>query len=112
MIYNVNGIEISSEMLNKYFDTLINKIFAILGVYEDCEEINDFSSYDIYLDRVLTELTGGYYMIGFDNFVSLSNILTGIKYSETINHRKVKSLVFHCISMVKKMKVEESGDLK
>lgn len=112
MIYNVNGIEISGEMLNKYFDTLINKIFAVLGVYEDCEEIKDFSSYDIYLDRVLTELTGGYYIIGFDNFVSLSNILAGIKYSENINHRKVKSLVFHCISIVKKMKVGEGCDVE
>lgn len=112
MIYNINGIEISDEILNKYFDALINKIFAILGVYEDCDKIKDFSNYDIYLDRVLTELSGGYYVIGFDNFISLSNILTGIKYSDKINHRKVKSLVFHCISMIKKMKVEESGDVK
>ena len=105
MIYNINGIEISGEVLNKYLDTLINKLFAILGVYEDCDKIKDFSNYNIYLDRVITELVGGYYVIGESNFISLSNILTGIKYYENINHKKVKSLIFHCISIVKKMKV-------
>lgn len=110
MVYNISGIEVSGKTLNKYLDTLINKVFAILGVYEDCEEINDFYTYDTYLDRVITELTGGYYVIGFNNFVSLVNILTGIKYSEELSHKRVKSLVFHCISIIKKMKVEDGED--
>ena len=112
MVYNINGIEISDEMLDKYFDILINKIFAILGIYEDCEEAEDFSNYNVYLDRVITELTGGYYVIGFENFISLTNILTGIKYSDEINHKKVKSLVFHCISIIKKMKLAGNSDTK
>ena len=112
MGYNINGIEISGEVLNKYFDTLVNKIFAILGIYEDCEKTQDFINYDTYLDRVIIELSGGYYVIGFNNFISLSNILSGIKHSDSLNHKKVKSLVFHCISIVKKMKVPENGDIK
>ena len=30
MGYKINGIEVSKEILNNYFDSLVNKIFAIL----------------------------------------------------------------------------------
>lgn len=105
MSCNINGIEISNEELNKYYDKLINKIFAILGVYEDCEKESDFSNYVVYIDRVLTELVGGYYLMNSEEFLSLYNILLGIKSSDNFNHKKIKSIVFHCISVVKKMKV-------
>lgn len=104
MIYNINNIKVSKDSLNEYLDSLINKLFAILGIYEDCEKINDFSNYDIYVDRILTEITGCYYSIGFKNFLSISNILIGMKHTENINHKKVKSLVFHCISIINKIK--------
>ena len=105
MSCNINGIEISNEELNKYYDKLINKIFAILGVYEDCEKESNFDNYTIYIDRVLTELIGGYYLMDSEAFLSLYNILLGIKSSNDNNHKKIKSIVFHCISVVKKMKV-------
>ena len=105
MNYNVNGVTLDSEDVSLYCESLINKIFAILGIYEDCENAGNFDTFSVYVDRVCLEIAGGYEVLGINNFLSLSNILAGIKESEELNHKKVKSIVFHCISIVKKTKV-------
>lgn len=110
MSYKTNNIEFSNEILEDYLDKLINKIFAVLAIFEDCEKNNDFENFEVYLDRVIIEVSGGFYIIGSSDFISLLNILSGIKNDKYINHKKIKSLVFHCISLVKKMKNTYIGD--
>lgn len=110
----INGIDINKEDFNRYIDGLIGKIFAILGVYEDCTEMNQYDIFDSYIYRVICELRGFYRLTNSISFLSLSSILTDLHISVIENsffgknkeerHRRVKSLVFHCISMVKKEK--------
>lgn len=98
-------VELNKEDLNKYLDRLVNKIFAILGIYEDCDEKKTYDDFFIYLDRLCLEIKGCQYSLEIENFLSLYNVLLGISHSEIIEHKKIKSLVFYCISVVKKMKV-------
>lgn len=55
-----------------------------------------------YLDRLIVEFNGTKYTLDVDTFVSLVSILAGIRNKGDITHKEVKSLVFHCISLVKK----------
>lgn len=107
MIYDIKNVNISSKDLDKYLDSLINRVFAILGVYEDCTKLGNFENYSIYLDRVLIELKGFSELVDTKDFISLYNILYGLMCLEDLGHKKVKSIVFHCISVIKKYK---SGD--
>ena len=97
-----NGIEFSANEIQEYKQSVINKIFAILGIYEDCEKINDFTGYTTYIKRLTKEFNGVYDMFGVVNFLSLVGVLEGMKVPVDMNHTEVKRLVFHCISLVKK----------
>ena len=88
-----NGIEFSDKEIQEYKQSVINKLFAILGIFEDCEAINDYSGYTAYIKRLTREFNGLYNMFGIVNFLSVVSIL---------EHSEVKRLVFHCISLVKK----------
>ena len=109
MHYEVYDAEISQTELIDYLNTVINRLFAVLGIFEDCSEINDMTNYYIYLERVIYEMSGGYENLGAGNFLQIVNVLCGLRDDEKVTHRKVKSTIFHCISVVNKIKAE-SGD--
>ena len=105
MVYNNNQITLSFSEIQQYKKKLVNKCFAILGVYEDCQKINQYDAYSIYLDRIKKEFVGFYKNTNNIQILSIINILTGMQDINDINHKSVKSLVFHLISMVQKMEV-------
>lgn len=105
MDYNVNGIVFTKEEVNEYIDTSVNKIFALLGIFEDCSEKKIFDPFFIYLNRIITEFNGIYQLMGIEPFLSLVGNLKGLSAAENLDHKFVKSLTFHCISIVKKAKV-------
>ena len=97
MVYE---IKLSEDDIAYYNKRSINKLFAILGIFEDCEAINDYSGYTAYIKRLTREFNGLYNMFGIVNFLSVVSILEGSQVP--IEHSEVKQLVFHCISLVKK----------
>lgn len=106
--------KLSKEDLNSFLDSLINKIFAILAIYEDCEKLNEYSTLSFYMLRVSSEIKGFSKIMKINSFISLCSILEDIREKislkelgdlKCINHDEVKSLIFHCISIVKKEKV-------
>lgn len=106
--------KLSKKDLNSFLDSLINKIFAILAIYEDCEKNNEYSTLSFYMLRVSSEINGFSKIMKINSFISLCSILEDIREkialkelgdSKCINHDEVKSLIFHCISIVKKEKV-------
>lgn len=112
----INEVTVNNEDFNRYIDGLIGKIFAILGVYEDCAELECYDIFDSYIFRVICELRGFYRLTNSLSFLSLSSILEDLhsKVMEDskkniddreFTHKRVKSLIFHCISIVKKEKV-------
>ena len=97
-----NGIEFSDKEIQEYKQSVINKLFAILGIFEECEESGDMSPFHSYLDRLIIEFRGIKDIFDICTFVSIVAILDGLRKEEQLNHKKVKSIVFHCISLVKK----------
>lgn len=102
MVYKVYDADISDNDLTSFLNSCINRFFAILGVYEDCEKIGDFTSFNTYIERLCIELSGCYSLFRLDIFISLLGLLQGLKEKENLNHQEVKSVVFHCISLLKR----------
>ena len=93
MHYEVYDAEISQAELIDYLNTVINRLFAVLGIYEDCSESNDMTNYHIYLERVITEMSGGYENLGLENFLQLVNVLCGLRDDEKGNRGKDKAIL-------------------
>lgn len=102
MAYKFNNICFTDDQVDNYKDLAINKVFAALGIYEDCAEQGDFSGYYKYLNRICTEFDGIYNMFGINTYLQLVGVLQGMIKDENPEHSNVKSLVFHCISIIKK----------
>ena len=116
VIKNKYDLEISEETLNKYFDNLIGDFYKILPIYEgrdmktkqviySKEEAHE--QFVKYVKNFIVEICGGYYLFD-DNmyFLKLLNILEGMCELSQDEHCKLKSLVFNCISVCKKIKGE------
>ena len=102
MDYKTIKENVQKQDIDFYLNSSINKLFAILGIYEDCEKNNDFDSYYTYLARTITELSGFDYIFEMNFYISIISILVGMLEDKSPNHKKVKSMTFHCISLVKK----------
>ena len=107
MEYNINNINISGSDVNEYIIKLINEVFAILPIYEECEIADDFKRFHVYLERLIMETAGGYFNLGTKGYLTLTNVLTGVNISTQLNHANVKSLTFYCISILNALKVVE-----
>lgn len=105
MEYNNKHVVYNQDEFLKYREKLINKIFAILGIYEDCEKVKNFNSYIQYVERTKIELIGFYNEYNNICMISIINMLTGLQELDVLNHKKVKSSVFHLISVIQKMEV-------
>lgn len=103
MEYSKNGVVFTPEELSICINKMINKVFAILGIYEDCEKISDFNTYKTYVQRVIVEMVGFSRNYPHPTLLSLVNLLTGIISIEAPTHKQVKSITFHTISSLKKM---------
>lgn len=104
MAFNVNLTEKDVENYRKY---CVNRIFAILGIFEDCQKTGNMETLNTYLNRLITEFTGVSSVFNMTTLIPVVGILQGMKESENLQHKEVKSLVFHCISIVKKAEASE-----
>lgn len=102
MEYKNDQILLDESEKRRYIDFVINRIYAILGVYEDCESDNNFDNYYRYTKRLIVEFIGAYKILKIEQFLSLISIITGMSESKNLNHSDVKSITFHCISILKK----------
>lgn len=103
----VNGIKYDKQMLDSGRSRIINMLYSILGSYENCETESEFTPYIIQIDRVTTQMTGFFEILGSDAFLTISATLKGMSKEKNITHKKVKSLIFYCIDLVKKVRVVE-----
>lgn len=102
LAFEHNGITFTENEVTAYKKTVINKIYAALAIFEDCEKVNDYSAFYTYLNRICTEFTGVYNMFGASLYITIVAILDGMSTNKNLTHKEVKSLVFHCISTVNK----------
>lgn len=102
LAFEHNGIIFTNKEIDDYKKTVINKIYAALAIFEDCEKVKDFSAFYTYLNRICTEFNGVYKMFGSPLYITIVAILEGMSTKENLTHKEVKSLVFHCISTINK----------
>lgn len=60
------------------------------------------TTFNSYLDRLIIEFDGIKDIFDITIFISIVGILSGMRNKKNLTHKEVKSLVFHCISIVKK----------
>ena len=82
---------------------MIDKIFKILPLKEDLDKgiivVTDFT---IYLNRLIVEFSGILESEDSAKLKEVVSIIKGIKIEyKNLKQEEVKSLVFHCISLVK-----------
>ena len=87
-----------------FIEDIIGKTFKILPIWEDCAaEKEDFESFNSYLDKLITMLIGSNYIQKEEKIYSVLVMLKGLQQREDLTQRKVKSIVFHCIDLLKKV---------
>jgi hypothetical protein len=116
IIKNKYGIELSKNLLCRYYDDLIGNFYKILNIYEG----RDFQTkkiiysseiayvqYKKYVGNFIHEICGGYYL--FDENTYFLKLLTSLESMLSIKeteHDNLKSLVFGCINTLNKLKGE------
>ena len=120
MEYNKYKIPISNKLLINYYNNLIKDFFKILPIFEGRDARTklviyspeeSYIQYNKYISNFILEIKGAYILFN-DNpyFLKLLNILEGMLNSKIIEHAEIKSLVFHCIDIIKKLIEEVSED--
>lgn len=102
MDYDFYGTKISSKEFEEYREGCINKLFAILPIFEECSKSSDLTGYYTYLNRVVFELSGVNKVFGANAFLTIIGILTSMMEDKNPTKKVVKALTFHCISVLKK----------
>lgn len=104
----INNVEITVPTYNQYIDDLINKVFKILPIFEECVQKstnNKFVPYLSYLDKIVTIMTGAEAIFQKKDFIILVSLFKGMQKRTDLTKTQIKSLVFHCIDILEKMKV-------
>ena len=110
MSFYINEVEVPVSTYNSYIRQCINKIFKILPIYEDCEEQQNFKHYISYLDKLIVMCIGSELLFNQRDFVELVSILKGLQEFECLTKEKTKSIVFHCIDMLERLKVNANTE--
>lgn len=96
MITSINGISVSDELLQNYFQTLVNRFFKILPIRESGEE-----TLTVYMRSLQCELLGCRKLIAdMDNdsrFFALAAILEYLIDTPDCSIKEVKREVFRAI---------------
>lgn len=77
--------------MKEYYIKLINRIFAIIYIYEQ-----DIENYEAYLDNLIIELSGNK---EFEEIRRIYFKLSAIK-DKNIAHKIVRKTIFDCINLV------------
>ena len=116
------GVKISDDSLIKYYHGLIKDFFKILPIFEGRDvktksviysQEESYNQYKKYIHNFTIEICGAYHIFHEElYFLKLLNILEGMSNSKINDHAHLKSLVFHCIDITKKMiaELEKNGD--
>lgn len=94
---------ITNNIKNKYYKSLIGKIYKILPIAED--DINESKKY---LNSLLIELNGACDYIDDNYFTEIVFSLNGLLNIEDV--KIIRNKVFRCISILEKIKSD--GDSK
>ena len=105
MSFYINEVEVPVSTYNSYIRQCINKVFKILPIYESCEEQQNFKHFVSYLDKLIIMFTGSEILFNQKDFIDLVSLVKGMQKIDDLNKDTIKSTVFHCISILDRLKV-------
>lgn len=105
MSFYINEVEVPVSTYNSYIRQCINKVFKILPIYEDCEEQQNFKHYISYLDKLIVMFTGSELLFSQRDFVEIVSLIKGLQELQGLTKDKTKSIVFHCIDILERLRV-------
>lgn len=82
---------------NKYITHLINRLFKLLPLYEISDTLPI-----IYMDRLYNDVVSANDIFNGD-LIQIVTILYSIKNNNSLNHKLLRSSVFECINVCKKI---------
>ena len=100
----IKEIEMPISVYNNHIDELINKIFKILCLCEQCEATNDYTLYFEYLYKVSIIMSGNKVLFNNRKFTLLMSEILGLYESKVTDHAQVKKIIFECTNTLQKMK--------
>lgn len=100
----LNGIEMPIAIYNNHIDELINKVFKILCICEQCAQGEDYANYFSYLDKITILMAGNKVLFNNRKFSILVTEVMGLKETQTTDHAQVKKIVLECTNALQKMK--------
>lgn len=116
LLHNKYNIEIPIGIVQSYFHRLINRYFAILALYEgrsfDTKQViytaeEAYSMYLEYVKNFTTELCGISFLFEDNEYFLV--LLAALEYLQIVKidqHKLVKTKVFECINICKKLEME------
>lgn len=101
---------VNDNTISQYLETVIDKMFKILPLYEENNE-----TLDVYIESLVFELTGfisKYGGMSTTDYISIMSTLEGIRITIKTegNQPEVKREVFKCINVVIKIRKTLEGD--
>ena len=100
----IQGVEMPIAIYNNHIDELINKIFKILCICEQCEQTKEFDTYFNYLDKITILMAGNKVLFNNRKFSILLTQIMGLAETKTTDHAQVKKIVLECTNTLQKMK--------
>lgn len=96
-------ILLGEEAYNRFINDAVGKVFKLLPLYEDyClkENAKNCEVFYSYLEKLILMLVGSEFFQESEPFVSVASLLNGIEVKSNLSQKQMKSLVFHCISIL------------
>jgi len=113
---NIFNIAFDSATVQMYCDRIIGRFYALLCIYEGRDAFTKvivetredaYKSYKKYLSNFSAEIVGcKQFFINNVNFITLLSMVEYMKLLDKNSHDKVRSSIFECINICKRMKGE------
>ena len=102
----IYDLDIPKEDALKEYNRLIDILYSILGNFEDCQKINVYTPFLTQCSRVSIQMLGMYKILGITNFLEINSVLVGMWEKKDVTHGQVRTMIFHCINLIEKLKQE------
>ncbi len=107
-ITNIYNNEIDTDELTNYIDSLINKVFALLPMFEESSLSDDNKTYFLSnQDSVITLINGNFALFNnYDSYVSLDIISRLESLKQIEEHSTYKKYIFKICHLLSHLKEE------
>lgn len=101
---NKDNIEIPTILYNENLDMLINQVYKVLCIAEQCELSDDYEAYFEYIYKVVITILGNKVLFDDTKYIYISTCLLGLCEKNETNHARIKKIVFECTNILQKLK--------